>query len=194
MNHFSNILPYILWIVFTHAIFPIDLSVSSLVMTLENPSMTSIMNIASTVGTVPGVIISVCLSAIILGVFYGIRTGLSMLSVFIWDVANELLKFIISRPRPGHLGLTETDSFPSGHVFHSIILLGTIWLHLYPKMTRFQRTVLGFASTAVIAIVSLQRIYLDRHWPTDVVGSILIAGIILISISLVIKIRNKHSS
>lgn len=89
----------------------------------------------------------------------------------------HLLKILLGRARP-HLGAGPlvfviigdpwyaTDSFPSGHSAQAILL--TIMFAYYVPPTRWL-----FIPAATLA--SLGRVVTDRHWLTDVLGSLLLA-------------------
>ena len=93
-----------------------------------------------------------------------------------------LLVRLISRPRPAVpdvLRVTEhpgASSYPSGHmilfVFYAVILMTCLGLKFVPR--RWQP--LGWGIAALFVIVGgFSRIYSGAHWPTDVLGGILIA-------------------
>ncbi len=93
------------------------------------------------------------------------------------EVLAELVKLAVHRPRPpsATLELGDTASFPSGHVVRTTVLLALIvatlvWPH------RAWRA----ASVAVVVLLALMmglaRVGTGDHWPTDVLGSYLLAG------------------
>lgn len=76
-------------------------------------------------------------------------------------------------------------SFPSGHAFRSVYLLGLWYQHLNQKFippkgsALFQKAVIFL----MILGVGVSRIYLGDHWLSDVVGGILLAAIGLLFVS-----------
>lgn len=92
------------------------------------------------------------------------------------------LKLIIDRGRPlDPLVGTNFGSFPSGHVIMAVAVLGllvpTVWI-----VTRSRRwfwfTVALFVGG--VALVSLSRVNLGAHWPSDVLGSVLVGSALLL--------------
>ncbi|PZW43011.1 undecaprenyl-diphosphatase [Humitalea rosea] len=71
-------------------------------------------------------------------------------------------------------------SFPSGHSSMAAVTLGLLgWLVAAGAPGRWRRPVLG-AITVLIALIAFSRIYLAAHWPSDVVGGLLL-GLIVVS-------------
>jgi undecaprenyl-diphosphatase len=92
---------------------------------------------------------------------------------------NTLLKLFIGRPRPTAQQVAVFDnfgflSFPSGHVTFYVTYFGFLFLlarqHLPDGWRR--RTVLLLLALPVI-LISLSRISLGAHWPSDTLGAYL---------------------
>ena len=62
--------------------------------------------------------------------------------------------------------------FPSGHAYHAAFLWG--WVRSLSREARLRALCL-----AAIIIVGVSRVYLERHWLTDVLGSWLLAWTVL---------------
>jgi undecaprenyl-diphosphatase len=89
---------------------------------------------------------------------------------------NVLLKTIVARPRPDvvpFLTQIHSPSFPSGHAMMSTVVFLTLGLMLSEVATRRAVRVLVIASPVAIAVsVSLTRVYLGVHFPTDVMAGL----------------------
>jgi undecaprenyl-diphosphatase len=96
-------------------------------------------------------------------------------------VGNGVIKNLIARQRPSWINeqivlLVKNPwdySFPSGHTMHSVIAATIIY--------RGNRK-MGIAAYALASIIAFSRLYLYVHYPTDILGGILIGVIIAISV------------
>jgi len=96
---------------------------------------------------------------------------------------NVLLKMTLHRRRPYGLivqtwGL-RSYSFPSGHAFGSVIFYGLLAYLDVKYLAHPWDIVLALALTALITLIGVSRVYLNTHYPSDV-----IAGWVLGSLSL----------
>jgi undecaprenyl-diphosphatase len=85
---------------------------------------------------------------------------------------QAIAKWSIHRARPD-----ETPwGFPSGHVLSLVVFFGLmVWLVATASRRRRRWRVLASALCALtVAIVAFSRLYLDRHWLSDVAGGLTI--------------------
>ena len=96
------------------------------------------------------------------------------------DISNEGAKALVGRPRPNPLEPGEAGSFPSGHTVHAVLYLGVVWSLVAPRLPeRRHRQALAALFVVGVLLTGLSRIYLGRHWPSDVLGGLLVGSIAL---------------
>lgn len=121
------------------------------------------------------------------------KTGISMAAALLLGVlfTNLLLKNLIMRPRPFDaipqlqaLVHEHGWSFPSGHSTSSMAA-GTVMFIQMPRKT-------GIMALILAVIICLSRLYVGVHYPTDVIGGILVGIFIAVcAMRIVEKKREK---
>ena len=74
------------------------------------------------------------------------------------------------------------NSFPSGHIVRTVVVYGLLAFVI--RRLSASRTVRSLAipvAILIIVIESFDRIYLDVHWESDVIGGLLLGGIALLA-------------
>ena len=94
------------------------------------------------------------------------------------------VKLLVDRqrpPGPSVEDLVTQASFPSGHVTRTIVTLGLLVLLLAGR--RRPRLAAAAATTAFVGLMAIARILSGEHWPTDVLGGILLGGIVVLGVA-----------
>ena len=74
------------------------------------------------------------------------------------------------------------NSFPSGHVLRAVIAYGLLAFVIRRLATSPRvRTLAAAAAIVIISLVSFDRLYLDVHWESDVIGGLLLGAIALLA-------------
>ena len=152
-----------------------------------------LMNAVSWLGdTVPAIIIV----AVVVVLLFTLRRRLESLFVPLLALtgadATSLFKFLVDRPRPGGDLLAGGTSFPSGHVVYSVVFFGFL-AYLAPRLIKRPRA----ARTVQVILILLfllsgaSRVYLERHWPSDVLGGLLLGGLLLVPAITLFQARLK---
>ncbi|MFH1662363.1 MAG: phosphatase PAP2 family protein [Chloroflexota bacterium] len=173
---------------------PGDVAISDWFTGIKLPFVDSLMRAVSSIGdTIPAVIIVLFVVTVLL--FFKRRLEalyvaalLSLAALFIW-----LIKVLVDRPRPGYELLGNGGlSFPSGHVSYIVVLLGFL-IYLLPGLVKHRVIVTALQAIMVILILLMMasRIYLGEHWPSDVLGGIMLGGLMLVP---VIILYNKYTA
>ncbi|CAM5278639.1 phosphatase PAP2 family protein [Streptomyces abikoensis] len=93
-----------------------------------------------------------------------------------WN-STQLAKAIVARPRPPREYMLDpeigSNSFPSGHTAFTVAMVIAAYFLL--RETRHRRTVVVAGAFAVL-LVAFSRWYVGAHYPTDTLGSVLIAS------------------
>jgi undecaprenyl-diphosphatase len=90
-----------------------------------------------------------------------------------------VIKYSVRRQRPTDKLLPASGySFPSGHTFGTALLILTIIILVLPHLKNLiLKNLLKVLLIIWLILVALSRIYLRGHFPTDVIGSMLLAGV-----------------
>ncbi len=124
------------------------------------------------------------------------REGIFLALLLIFSsLINYSLKFLIGRPRPTFFEarkpyFPEGPSMPSGHAQTTTAYAFTIaWLAKKKAPLISKRGIILFVIAAVISVlVSISRVYLGAHWPTDVISGLLI-GLLVFGVYVLIADR-----
>jgi membrane-associated phospholipid phosphatase len=79
-------------------------------------------------------------------------------------------------------GSSAGNSFPSGHMMRTVIVYGLIAFVIGRLSTSARmRTAAVAGAVAIVVLVAFDRLYLDVHWESDVVGGLLLGAIALLA-------------
>lgn len=96
---------------------------------------------------------------------------------------NNIFKFIIQRERPSLPHLVEATgySFPSGHTMVAVSLYGFLIYLIYKKRKNSLWRYITITLLAVLIFsIALSRIYLGVHYPSDIIGGVLLSSVYLL--------------
>jgi undecaprenyl-diphosphatase len=132
-------------------------------------------------------------AAVLLVLLLNYRAWLLAVAATAGGVWYSWIVNFVERPRPALpqvLQITEhpgATSFPSGHVIFLAISLSMVMLCVGYRYLPARLRPLGWALViAAILLIGISRVYAGVHWPTDVLGSMLI---VTAWMSLVTSIR-----
>ena len=94
------------------------------------------------------------------------------------------LKILIARPRP-ELSSTVWDSYsyPSGHVLDGLCFYLALAITINESLdNKYKRIIVWAIPVILVALISVSRIYLGAHYPTDVIASIILGALWLITV------------
>ncbi|HET9659782.1 MAG TPA: phosphatase PAP2 family protein, partial [Thermomicrobiales bacterium] len=120
--------------------------------------------------------------------------ALAVILMPIGGVINTLIgELLVERTRPHMAGLERTSlnfeerSFPSGHVEGAVLFYGLIFLLARRIENRALRLAVQTGSAVIVASSSFARIWQGAHWPSDVIGALLLGGVLAIGLDEVAR-------
>jgi undecaprenyl-diphosphatase len=166
-----------------------DLPVIKRVQAIDAPGLESYL---STVSLLTGSIGAIAVWALATVAFATRRiwsAALAMVLMPVGGVINTLIGvLLVERTRPHLAGLERTSlnfeerSFPSGHVEGAILFYGLIFLLARRIEDRAIRLAIQAGSVVIVASTSFGRIWQGAHWPSDVLGALLLGGLLVIAL------------
>ncbi len=90
----------------------------------------------------------------------------------------SISKALTMSPRPSNELLPSTDfSFPSGHMTSAVVFLGIITYYTWRHRSSLRaKTASMIFYLGVTSLVGFDRVYLNVHWLSDVIGSVFLGG------------------
>lgn len=100
--------------------------------------------------------------------------------LFVGELAAVLVKLGVDRLRPPGVvieDLVTVASFPSGHVTRTAVTVGVALVLAWPALRH--RAAAAAAAAATALLMGVSRMAAGEHWPTDVLGALLLSGAIV---------------
>ena len=107
------------------------------------------------------------------------RAGWLMLIGSVSSLLDNIIKLVISRQRPPadlvHILSPATGySYPSGHAVFFTWMSFMLAVSLAPRIRPSFRPILWILAAVVIVLTCLARVWAGDHWPSDVLGGVLL--------------------
>jgi membrane-associated phospholipid phosphatase len=139
---------------------------------------TMLMKLVSFIGSPKMSIIYVVIIAFFLwGFKYKIPALWALGTIAGGDVVAYVVKDIVKRARPAqHMATDDGYSFPSGHVFGFFLVAAILFMVVIPNLKKsWLRLLCQILLVLFIIILAISRVYLYAHYPSDVIGAMLLA-------------------
>ncbi|WP_318618310.1 phosphatase PAP2 family protein [Sporosarcina sp. YIM B06819] len=173
---------YIATTVGNNSIASFDTTAIAFVQGLEAPWLTAILKVFTTMGSGYVVVPMALLLVVIL--YFGLRARpqawLLLIVVTGTPLFNSLLKLYFKRERPDIHRILDAHgfSFPSGHAMISFSLYAIIAFIAWGFIkTAMGRVMLLLFTAFMILTISISRIYLGVHYPSDIIGGFTISAL-----------------
>lgn len=171
----------------------VDSSLYEKMIDIRSDYLTFIMLIFTRIGSTIGVIV-VC---VLLFINSKTRKKLAWpvtVSVITAVITNNLIKVIVSRPRPNYLRIIEESgySFPSGHAMVNMALYLTIIFILIKYFkSKKAKYLISICCLIMPLFIGISRIYLGVHYFSDVFAGWILGFAITAIVSLLYIKRNE---
>ena len=144
-----------------------------------------VMSWSSKIG-LPPVGITILVTALVYFVLADIgRSALTVLLVLIGTGIVDLIKRLVHRTRPDTVYVATKNprgySFPSGHAADALLVYGLLDYFSARYLPLTEAGVLIAVFTAFILVVSVSRVWLGAHFPSDIIGGWIIGGLWLLA-------------
>lgn len=166
----------ILQSIFFDKIIKFDTNTYNVIAKVISPGITTFLKIITNLGGATGIIsVTIALLITIRSKYYKVCI---IINLIIITLINQILKFIIQRPRPEEFRIIEESgySFPSGHSMVSMAFYGFLIYIAYKEIKNtYIRNIVFIMLAILILFIGLSRIYLGVHYASDVLAGFLLS-------------------
>lgn len=169
----------------------LDNITSAFFQSIRNPDLTNLMTIIS---TVVSPLTTSLIALVILGYQYFLNQRIAVWLFMLFFGTNALallLKDIIARHRPmNQLVFDSGYSFPSGHTISTFLLMILVLVVARQRLRRvLSQVVFVIFALVFLASVIFSRLYLENHFLTDILGSLLLGASSYYGLSAIVSLK-----
>ncbi|MGA9767755.1 MAG: phosphatase PAP2 family protein [Blastocatellia bacterium] len=184
-----------------YAYFAWDVQINHAIRSITLPGFGSLMVGLSWLGSdlVP-IVLVVGTGVALMAAGFRLEGLICMIGVSLGSAINSLLKILIARPRPDSsiievMKQYDHNSFPSGHVTFFLEYFGFLFFLSYVLLKRGRLRNASFVLFGLlILLISVSRIYMGAHWPSDTLGAYLAGGVwLMLMIEAYRRLKAKRS-
>jgi undecaprenyl-diphosphatase len=166
------------YLVVANTVLPFDIPITTFIQQLNWGPLAYAMDFIN--GISGWVQVFVGVGAVIVLFVVERRAGWLMAIGSVSSLIDNVLKLVVSRQRPPAdlvhiLNPTTGFSYPSGHAVFFTWLSFMLAFSLAPRIKPQYRPILWIAAVFVIGLTCLARVWAGVHWPSDVLGGLLLA-------------------
>lgn len=169
----------------------LDNITSAFFQSIRNPDLTNLMTIIS---TVVSPLTTSLIALVILGYQYFLNQRIAVWLFMLFFGTNALallLKDIIARHRPMNQLIFDSGySFPSGHTISTFLLMILVLVVARQRLRRvLSQVVFVIFALVILASVIFSRLYLENHFLTDILGSLLLGASSYYGLSAIVSLK-----
>ncbi|HGI2187326.1 TPA: phosphatase PAP2 family protein [Streptococcus agalactiae] len=169
----------------------LDNITSAFFQSIRNPDLTNLMTIIS---TVVSPLTTSLIALVILRYQYFLNQRIAVWLFMLFFGTNALallLKDIIARHRPmNQLVFDSGYSFPSGHTISTFLLMILVLVVARQRLRRvLSQVVFVIFALVILASVIFSRLYLENHFLTDILGSLLLGASSYYGLSAIVSLK-----
>ncbi|HGA2014716.1 TPA: phosphatase PAP2 family protein [Streptococcus agalactiae] len=169
----------------------LDNITSAFFQSIRNPDLTNLMTIIS---TVVSPLTTSLIALVILGYQYFLNQRIAVWLFMLFFGTNALallLKDIIARHRPmNQLVFDSGYSFPSGYTISTFLLMILVLVVARQRLRRvLSQVVFVIFALVILASVIFSRLYLENHFLTDILGSLLLGASSYYGLSAIVSLK-----
>ena len=171
-----------------------DLPLMQRIQAIDAPGLSSYLSSISLLTGSEGAIAVWALATVVFAARRLWPAALAMFLMPVGGVVNTLIGLtLVERTRPHLAELQRTSlnfeerSFPSGHVQGAVLFYGLLFLLARRIERRELRWAVRAALAMVIASSAFARVWQGAHWPSDVLGALLLGGVMVIALDEVAR-------
>jgi undecaprenyl-diphosphatase len=165
------------FLVVQNEVLPFDIPIARFIQQLSWGPVTYAFDLINVTAGVWQVLVG--LAAVVVLFVVERRAGWLMAIGSISSLLDNVIKLVISRQRPPAdlvhiLNPTTGFSYPSGHAVFFTWLSFMLAFALAPRVHPRYRSILWIMAGVVIVLTCLARVWAGAHWPSDVLGGVLL--------------------
>jgi len=158
---------------------PFDVPITTFVQGINFGPVTYVLQVINASAGIWQVLIGVV--AIVALFVFDRRAGWLMLIGSISSLLDNVIKLVISRQRPAadlvHILVPATGfSYPSGHAVFFTWMSFMLAASIAPRVKPAFRPFLWLVAIVVIVLTCIARVWAGDHWPSDVIGGVLLGA------------------
>ena len=164
---------------FRGSFYAVNLSVNLWSTSFNKSFFSSAAQIISVVFDTTALVVMSLVVAFFFFVLHYRRYGLLLLGAMAGDaLLVDLFKMLIISPRPLNGIIADTGySFPSGHTTATVVFFGILTYFAWKHRNSLKvKALTGGLYASITTVVGFDRIYLNVHWFSDIVGALFLGA------------------